>query len=70
MSSSSNPSEAMYEVVVNQEGQYAIWPVNKAVPDGWSKAGRQGSKESCLGFIGEVWTDMRPLSLGAQVRSA
>lgn len=66
MSNSSNQSETMHEVVVNQEGQYAIWPVNKAVPDGWSKAGRQGTKESCLGFIGEVWTDMRPISLRTQ----
>ncbi|HEY9130843.1 MAG TPA: MbtH family NRPS accessory protein [Dyella sp.] len=59
-------SEGMYEVVVNHEGQYSIWPSDKAVPHGWKKAGKQGSKASCLEFIGEVWTDMRPLSLRAQ----
>jgi MbtH protein len=63
MSTSSSQLEAMYEVVVNQDGQYSIWPVNKAVPQGWTKAGKQGSKESCLEFVCEVWTDMRPLSL-------
>ncbi|HEV2679409.1 MAG TPA: MbtH family NRPS accessory protein [Rhodanobacter sp.] len=70
MSTSSSQSEAMFEVVVNQDGQYSIWPVDKAVPQGWAKAGQQGSKESCLGFVSEVWTDMRPLSLRARMQSS
>lgn len=65
MSTSSSQSEAIYEVVVNQEGQYSIWPVNRAVPNGWTTAGKQGSKEACLAFISEVWTDMRPHTLRA-----
>ena len=65
MSTSSGQSEAMYEVVVNQEGQYSIWLVSKALPNGWTKAGKQGSKEACLAFISEVLTDMRPRSLRA-----
>lgn len=69
MSSGSSQSEEMYEVVVNHEEQYSIWPVNKAVPNGWTKAGKQGSKESCLAFISEVWTDMRPLSLRRQMKA-
>ncbi|TCV93443.1 MbtH protein [Luteibacter rhizovicinus] len=69
MSTSSSSSEAMYEVVVNQEGQYSIWPVIKALPQGWTKAGKQGSKEFCLEFVSEVWTDMRPLSLRARMES-
>jgi MbtH protein len=67
MSTSLSQSEAMYEVVVNQEGQYSIWPVNKAAPKGWTMVGKQGSKEACLAFISEVWTDMRPLSLYTQI---
>lgn len=69
MSSSLSQAEEMYEVVVNQEDQYSIWPMNKAVPNGWTKAGKQGSKESCLAFISEVWTDMRPLSLRRQMQA-
>lgn len=65
MSTSLSQSEAVYEVVVNQQGQYSIWPVNGTVPNGWTKAGKQGSKEACLAFIGEVWTDMRPRTLYA-----
>lgn len=52
-----------YRVVVNQEEQYSIWPVDAEIPAGWRDGGRQGSKEECLAHVDEVWTDMRPLSL-------
>lgn len=55
--------DTTYRVVVNQEGQYSIWPVYRDIPPGWSDAGKTGSKQDCLAFIKEVWTDMRPLSL-------
>lgn len=53
----------IYRVVVNHEEQYSIWPVDRDLPNGWREAGKQGSKEECLAYIKEVWTDMRPLSL-------
>ena len=53
----------IYKVVVNHEEQYSIWPADKDIPLGWKDAGKVGSKEECLEFIKEVWTDMRPLSL-------
>jgi len=52
-----------YKVVVNDEEQYSIWPVQRDNPLGWRDAGFSGSKEACLDHIEEVWTDMRPLSL-------
>jgi MbtH protein len=52
-----------YKVVVNQEEQYSIWPLERESPLGWRDAGRSGSKAECLAYIEEVWTDMRPLSL-------
>jgi len=52
-----------YKVVVNHEEQYSIWPADRENPLGWRDAGKQGSKAECLAYIGEVWTDMRPLSL-------
>ena len=63
MSSQVHQAEALYEVVANEEEQYSIWPVDKEIPAGWVKVGKQGIKESCLEYINEVWTDMRPLSL-------
>lgn len=60
----SEPDDAaIYKVVVNDEEQYSIWPSGKDNALGWKDAGKSGSREECLAYIGEVWTDMRPLSL-------
>ena len=53
----------IYQVVVNHEDQYSIWPNGRENALGWNNAGKSGTKEECLSFIKEVWTDMRPLSL-------
>lgn len=53
----------IYKVVVNHEEQYSIWPAYREIPLGWRDVGKEGSKDECLAYIGEVWTDMRPLSL-------
>jgi len=58
---------AIYDVVMNQEEQYSIWPAEREVPLGWRKVGKSGPKEDCLDYIKEVWTDMRPLSLRKQM---
>jgi MbtH protein len=52
-----------YQVVINHEEQYSIWPLNREIPLGWQVAGKEGTKQECLEYIQEVWTDMRPLSL-------
>lgn len=65
MSDRLNQMQMSYEVVINQEGQYSIWPANKIVPNGWSTVGTPDTKEACLAFISEMWTDMRPISLRA-----
>lgn len=62
-SSTFDDEQALFEVVVNHEEQYSIWPADRDLPAGWSKAGKQGNKAECLSYINEVWTDMRPLSL-------
>lgn len=62
--------EAIYKVVVNHEEQYSIWPTYREPPLGWREAGKEGTKEECLAYIGEVWTDMRPLSLRKRMEEA
>lgn len=52
-----------YKVVLNHEEQYSIWFAERENPKGWRDAGKSGSKQECLAYIKEVWTDMRPLSL-------
>jgi MbtH protein len=53
----------IYKVVMNHEEQYSIWPADKENALGWTDAGPSGTKQECLAYIKEVWTDMRPLSL-------
>ena len=52
-----------YQVVMNHEEQYSIWPAERELPPGWTAAGKNGTKAECLEHISRVWTDMRPLSL-------
>lgn len=56
------PGKAL-RVVINDEEQYSIWPVDNSLPNGWHDTGISGSREHCLDHIQSVWTDMRPLSL-------
>lgn len=60
----------IYQVVVNHEEQYSIFPAYKEIPIGWKEAGKSGQKQECLAYIKEVWTDMRPLSLRKQMEQA
>ncbi len=53
----------VFEVVVNHEEQYSIWPEVKELPPGWKQVGKRGNRQECLAYIEEVWTDLRPLSL-------
>ena len=53
----------MFVVVVNHEEQYSISAEGREIPAGWRSTGKVGSREECLAYIEQVWTDMRPLSL-------
>ena len=55
--------EMVYRVVISDEERYSIWPDYKEIPWGWRADAKSGSKQECLDYIKEVWTDMRPLSL-------
>ncbi len=59
-----------YQVVVNDEEQYSIWPVGRELPAGWHAQGPAGPKADCLAHIAQVWTDMRPRSLREQMAAA
>jgi len=51
-----------FQVVLNDEGQYSIWPADRERPAGWHHDGFTGTRAECLAHIDEVWTDMRPIS--------
>jgi MbtH protein len=61
-----NPFEdpnGVYYALVNEEGQYSLWPTFADVPEGWKPDFGPDTRQACLDVIGERWQDMRPLSL-------
>lgn len=50
-------------VLVNDEGQYSLWPSFRDIPAGWTATGPRGKRRECLDWIEANWTDMRPKSL-------
>jgi MbtH protein len=59
-----------YEVVVNGEEQYSIWPAELPIPAGWTAVGVRGAKAPCLEYVDKVWTDLRPRSLREHMERA
>jgi MbtH protein len=55
--------DARFQTLVNDEGQYSLWPSFAEVPDGWTVALPETDRQSCLDYIEKHWTDLRPRSL-------
>lgn len=52
-----------FYALINDEGQYSLWPAFIDVPAGWAIAHPKAGRNVCLDFIKTNWTDMRPKSL-------
>ena len=52
-----------YCVLLNDEGQYSLWPAFHKIPQGWTTVGPAGKRQQCVDWIEANWTDMRPKSL-------
>ena len=55
--------EDFYQVVINHEEQYKIWPVGKELEKGMKSTGKKGTKAECEAYIEEVWKKNKPGSL-------
>jgi MbtH protein len=58
-----NEDTRPYTVLVNDEEQYSLWLADLPIPTGWRSTGKTGTRQACLDYVDEVWTDMRPASL-------
>ncbi|MFI1846725.1 MbtH family protein [Streptomyces microflavus] len=61
-----NPFEdenGTYLVLVNHEGQHSLWPSFAEVPAGWTVAHPEDTRQACLDYVEENWTDLRPKTL-------
>jgi MbtH protein len=57
-----------YVVLINNEGQYSLWPAMIEVPAGWGVAHGEDTRKACLEFVNDNWTDMRPNSLVQEIQ--
>jgi len=55
--------DSKYQVLINEEGQYSLWPDFIEIPKGWTVVHPSDGRQACLDYINEHWTDMRPKSL-------
>jgi MbtH protein len=62
--------KTIYKVVVNHKQEYSIWPADRENALGWSDAGKTGTKQECLNYVKEIWTDSKPLSLRKKMEEA
>ncbi|WP_329214004.1 MbtH family protein [Streptomyces sp. NBC_01485] len=60
----------VFRVLVNDEGQYSLWPDFAPVPAGWSSVHGPDTRAACLAYVERHWTDMRPRSLAEAMRGA
>lgn len=58
--------EPRYQVLINHEEQYALFPDGLPAPEGWIPAGFSGTEDECTVHVDAHWTDTRPLSLRRQ----
>jgi MbtH protein len=63
-------NDEQFLILVNDEGQYSLWPLFATVPTGWSKIYGPESRKDCLDYVDKHWTDMRPRSLVAAMEGA
>jgi MbtH protein len=56
-------NDGIYLALINDEGQYSLWPAFIEIPAGWRVAHPHDNRQACLDYINQHWTDMRPQSL-------
>ena len=56
-------ADGAFQVLVNSEGQYSLWPLDIPVPGGWQVSYVGQSRQDCLAYVDIAWADMRPESL-------
>ena len=50
-------------VLRNQQGQHSLWPEILQIPDGWQLVFGPQPRKTCLDWLNENWTDLRPKAL-------
>lgn len=54
--------DGTFSVLVNDEDQHSLWPADLPVPEGWAVVHATDTRQACLDYVDEHWTDLRPRS--------
>ena len=57
-------------VLVNDAGQYSLWPAFREPPPGWRRVGVSGARQMCLEWVETNWIEAEPTSRVAAGSSA
>jgi uncharacterized protein YbdZ (MbtH family) len=52
-----------FYVLVNDEEQHSLWPSFAEVPAGWRVVHGEADRASCMDYVENHWTDIRPKTL-------
>ena len=52
-----------FAVVVNDQGQHALWQAELELPAGWRRQSAAMSRQACLDAIAAAWRDIAPASV-------
>jgi MbtH protein len=63
MSNPFDDPDGTFLALMNDEGQYSLWPSFADTPAGWTVVHPEDTRQACLDYIEQNWTDMRPASL-------
>jgi len=50
------PSVVLHHVLVNDAGQFLVWPAERCIPAGWREAGIAGTVTQCLAHLERRWS--------------
>lgn len=54
---------ATHQLIVNDQEQFALWPVARQAPAGWRSIGRTGTRESLTEYLREILVETLPAPL-------
>jgi MbtH protein len=57
-------------VLINAEGQYSLWPDFIEIPAGWTSVHEPDTRQACLDYVNQNWTDLSPRSLIASMNAS
>ena len=55
MKSPDNAESSQFQVIINYEGRYFVWPLDTTLPGGWRFEGKTGTRKECLHYLLELW---------------